>query len=90
MFDADHLDRIKGTFETASGTKLVVDAWGDQLRLTIPGQPTFTLESHLIGGRFVISELRTFSLGFVFDQGEQAVMLRLHQPGSVLEGKSVA
>jgi hypothetical protein len=60
---------------------------GGVLRLSIPGQPTYTLEPEA-SGRFRLAEVPAVTIGFV-EEGGRAVKLLSHQPNGVFEAARV-
>lgn len=88
LFDPEYLRRFVGMYVTVDETKLIVDLSGGVLTVTIPGQPTYTLEPE-ISGRFVLREARTVSLEFVLEDDEEVTKVLLHQPGSISKAERV-
>ncbi|MDA2931506.1 serine hydrolase [Acidobacteria bacterium AH-259-O06] len=88
LFDPEYLRRFVGMYVTVDETKLIVDLAGGVLTVTIPGQPTYTLEPE-ISGRFVLQEARTVSLEFVLEDDEEVTKVLLHQPGSISKAERV-
>ncbi len=86
LFDPEYLRRFAGTYVTVDNTKLTVDVAGGVLTLTVPGQPTYTLEPGL-SGRFVLQEARVMSLEFVVPAGDKATKVLIHQPSSIREAE---
>jgi len=60
---------------------------GGVLRLTVPGQPTYTLEPEA-SGRFRLKEVPAIAIEFV-EEGGRAVRLLSHQPNGVFEAKRI-
>lgn len=86
LFDPQYLSNLTGTYSIVDKTKLIVELVGDILTVTIPGQPTYTLEPD-ISGRFVFKEVRTLSLAFVQGDQGKATKVLIHQSGSISEAE---
>ena len=56
--------------------------------LSVPGQPTYTLEPDL-SGRFVLKEARIISVGFETGADGRATKAVLYQPNGVFEASRV-
>jgi CubicO group peptidase (beta-lactamase class C family) len=88
LSDPKHLSRFEGTYEAATGTRVTVAMSGSVLTVSVPGQPTSTLEPDL-SGRFALKELRIVRLEFVTDADGRVTKVLLHQPGGVFEAVRV-
>lgn len=83
LSDPDYLQHLTGRYGTPTGAVVTISLAGDTLHLSIPGQPTFTLEPQL-SGRFVLAEYRQVSVEFVLE-GDEATALLLHAPNRIDE-----
>lgn len=85
LSDPDYLSLLTGTYLTPDETELIVSLSGGVLILTVPGQPTYTLEPS-ITGRFVLKEYSLVSLDFTVD-GDRASKVLIHLPDKVEEAQ---
>jgi len=84
LFDAEYLSRFVGKYEDETGTEFNVELSGNNLILSVPGEPPYTLEPEL-SGRFVLQEFRVASLDFQVDEKGRVNKIMLHQPGGIFE-----
>jgi CubicO group peptidase (beta-lactamase class C family) len=80
LSDPAFLARLAGEYEL-SGQTCTVDVVGGTPRVTVPGQPTYTLEPHR-DTSFRLKELSGYVLEFEL-QGEDVVAAVFHQPNGV-------
>ena len=88
LSDPAFLEGLVGIYETPTGEKARIELAGDGLTLSIPGQPTYTLEPNL-SGRFVLKEARVVSIGFELDDNGRAIKALLYQPDGIREAPRV-
>jgi len=88
LSDPEYLERFVGNYETGTGTKARIELSGDVLTMTIPGQPAYTLEPNL-SGRFVLQQLRSFSVGFELDENGRVIKAVFYQPNGVFDAERV-
>ncbi|MHC4709874.1 MAG: serine hydrolase [Planctomycetota bacterium] len=84
LFDAEYLRRFVGKYEDETGTEFNVELSGNNLILSVPGEPPYTLEPEL-SGRFVLQEFRVASLDFQVDEKGRVNKIMLHLPGGIFE-----
>jgi len=85
MFDSESLDKFVGVYLGETGQRASVALAGSTLKLTVPGQSTYTMVPD-VSGRFRLHGLQGFSVAFVV-KGGVAVKLVSHQPNGVFESK---
>ncbi|NIM00577.1 MAG: serine hydrolase [Acidobacteria bacterium] len=79
MNDPAFLEKLTGDY-TVAGTVVTVALQEDRLTMTVPGQPTYTLEPDR-GTTFKLEGLDGFSVEFHLDEGaDHAGALTSHQP----------
>jgi CubicO group peptidase (beta-lactamase class C family) len=88
LSDPEHLAMFTGSYALATGTQIEIDLSGGELLLSVPGQPTYTLEPDL-SGRFVLKEARIISVGFETGADGRATKAVLYQPNGVFEASRV-
>ena len=87
LFEPAYLDRFTGIYEL-DGQRSTVERTGDRLRLTVPGQPVYTLEPKR-ENEFDFADPEGFSIEFVVDAAGTVTAARVHQPNGTLEAKKV-
>ena len=71
-----------------TGQRGTVEVSGDRLRLTLPGQPAYTLEPKR-ENEFALGTLEGFTVEFVVDAAGAVVGARFHQPNGTFEATKV-
>ena len=90
LFDPEYLQQFVGEYAIPGvPQKVRVQLSGNELIVTIPGQPPIYLEPDLTG-RFVLKQARAVSLGFEFDDDGKVSKAVLYQPGAVIDVERVA
>jgi CubicO group peptidase (beta-lactamase class C family) len=86
LFEPTALATFAGRYQFPNVAAEVTLA-GSTLKLTLPGQPTYTLEP-LVSGRFALKEAPIIQIEFVEAAG-RVTQLRSHQPDGVYEAKRI-
>ncbi|HSR54202.1 MAG TPA: serine hydrolase [Acidobacteriota bacterium] len=88
LSDPEYLARFTGTYELGP-QRVTVALKGDTLTLSVPGQPTYTLEPYK-GTEFNLKGVQGFSLEFGFEEGsEKAATATFNQPNGVFTAKRI-
>ena len=85
MFDPESLGKFVGVYLGETGQRASVELAGNTLKLTVPGQPIYTMVPD-VSGRFKLQGLQGFSIAFVVEGGV-AIKMVAHQPNGVFESK---
>lgn len=86
LFDPAALSAFVGRYQFPNQVAEVTLS-GASLKLTLPGQPTYTLEPQ-VSGRFALKEAPIVQIEFV-EVGGRVTQLRSHQPDGVYEAKRI-
>ena len=82
--DPEYLARLAGDYDL-EGTIVTIDVIADELKVTLPGQPQYTLEPFK-DITFNIKGLNGYSVEFVLDKkGMVAKSLKFIQPNGIFE-----
>ncbi|TDJ31221.1 MAG: serine hydrolase [Gammaproteobacteria bacterium] len=85
MYDPGSLSKFVGVYLSETGRRTSVELAGNTLKLTVPGQPIYTMVPD-VSGRFKLRGLQGFSIAFVVEGGV-AIKMVAHQPNGVFESK---
>ncbi|MEZ6195986.1 MAG: serine hydrolase [Planctomycetota bacterium] len=85
--DPAHLARFAGSYRLA-GRTVTVEVAGTELRLTVPGQPTYALEPGP-GGRFSLKGLDGFSVQFEEEPAGTVARVVFRQPNGIFSADRV-
>jgi CubicO group peptidase (beta-lactamase class C family) len=80
LSDPEYLRRFTGSYELPSQVA-TVELSGSALVISLPGQPTYTLEPKLDG--FVLAEVPAISVDFATDDDGKVVSMTFYQPNGV-------
>lgn len=78
LSDPAYLEQLTGKYVLVDDT-VSVALTGNRLKITVPGQPTYTLIPDL-GGKFHLEEYAVIQVSFTMDEQNQVTALNLDQP----------
>ena len=87
LSDPQYLQQFVGEYDLQS-QRATVTLRGDQLSVTVPGQPPYALEP-IREAEFALAGLHGFSLQFQFDEQGAVTGARFIQPNGIFEAKRV-
>ncbi|HVS63779.1 MAG TPA: serine hydrolase [Thermoanaerobaculia bacterium] len=87
LFEGEYLDQFVGVYESSTQRSTVARS-GDQLTLSLPGQPIYRLEP-IRENEFELQGMPGFSVEFVRDDDGAVTAIRFVQPNGIFEAKRV-
>ncbi len=87
MSDPAFLAGLVGRYQLSS-QPVTVELSGTRLQVSLPGQPTYTLEPS-VGDRFQLAEIPSITVAFSIDSAGRATALTFYQPDGVFEAQRI-